>query len=104
MWRRSCPEAISVMSWLVMNQRLPTKDRLIARGILVDPRCSLCESKDETLNHLLSKCHFTTKGWDLLLNLSNITLFPLSFHPWLGPINGGSSTHAQRCCSSFASS
>ncbi|WOK98480.1 ribonuclease H protein [Canna indica] len=92
-WHHSCPEVISVMNWLAASRRLPTKDRLIARGFQMTPGCYLCELEDETLNHILFDCQFTIDGWNQFLSEYKFPHFNLRFRPWIHTVDGGSRTY-----------
>ncbi|XP_060170874.1 uncharacterized protein LOC132601831 [Lycium barbarum] len=64
------PKAIITM-WLMLQERLPTVDRLIDWGINVDPVCSLCSSTQETRDHLFADCALTKQLWNKLLKWMN---------------------------------
>lgn len=42
----------SFLTWLVLLDRCPTKDRLVKWGLAVNPTCLLCNAVDESRNHL----------------------------------------------------
>ncbi|XP_060180731.1 uncharacterized protein LOC132610456 [Lycium barbarum] len=67
---RARPKAIITM-WLMLQERLPTVDRLIDWGINADPVCSLCSSTQETRDHLFADCALTKQLWNKLLKLMN---------------------------------
>ena len=49
--------------WLVIQNRLPTRDRLINWGLQVHPNCLLCNRNQETRNHLFFSCDFSYDLW-----------------------------------------
>lgn len=67
-WRRmmcnnySCPKWIFVLQ-LVAHDRLYTKDRLSKWGIVQDLICPLCDSEDESIEHLFFRCAYSTELW-----------------------------------------
>ncbi|KAG5404180.1 hypothetical protein IGI04_010299 [Brassica rapa subsp. trilocularis] len=53
----------SFLSWLVMLDRCPTRDRLNRWGLNVDPLCLLCNTQPESRNHLFFECGFSADVW-----------------------------------------
>lgn len=52
------------LSWLVVLDRCPTKDRLIRWGLPnVDPNYLLCNTHHESRNHLFFYCSFSATVW-----------------------------------------
>lgn len=52
-------------SWLVVQDRLPTRDRLIRWGLQVDQTCLLCNVVSESRDHLFFDCNFSFQLWSL---------------------------------------
>ena len=59
------------ISWLAVQNRLPTKDRLRAWGIVMDGRCAFC-NEHETRDHLFFGCPFTKELWTKVLQMSGL--------------------------------
>ncbi|XP_056690291.1 uncharacterized protein [Spinacia oleracea] len=63
-WRRllcnnlDSPKSLFIL-WLVVQGRLPTKDRLQHWGISTDGMCILCGTELETLQHLFFQCSYS---------------------------------------------
>ena len=54
----------SFLMWLVVLDRCPTKDRLLHWGLPgVNPNCLLCNSQQESRNHLFFECCFSEAVW-----------------------------------------
>lgn len=54
----------SFLTWLVVQDRCPTKDRLIRWGLPgVDPNCLLCNSLPESRNHIYFECSYSEIVW-----------------------------------------
>lgn len=53
----------SFFAWLVIQNRCPTKDRLLSWGLQVQPLCLLCNLQPETRDHLFHECSFTAALW-----------------------------------------
>jgi len=47
--------------WLLLQERLPTKDMLIKWNLTVDGTCVMCQQTEETRNHLFLDCTFATQ-------------------------------------------
>ena len=60
----------AVIAWMVVQNRLPTKDKLKSWGMEVNGECELCRSADETRDHLFYDCSFSQQLWSEVLSLS----------------------------------
>ncbi|KAL9661414.1 hypothetical protein QQ045_026238 [Rhodiola kirilowii] len=49
--------------WLVVQNKLMTRDRLVQWGVPVSKSCVLCETEEESRNHLFFECRFTQEVW-----------------------------------------
>ncbi|XP_017252984.1 uncharacterized protein LOC108223310 [Daucus carota subsp. sativus] len=49
----------AISAWLILQQRLLTKDRILRFGMIVDPTCVLCASDCESHSHIFSNCPYT---------------------------------------------
>ncbi|KAJ0536351.1 putative reverse transcriptase zinc-binding domain-containing protein [Helianthus annuus] len=59
-WNSWIPQKINIFGWKLLQDRLPTKDNLAKRNIQMDLNtCYLCNSENETADHLFTSC-FTT--------------------------------------------
>ncbi|XP_013617212.1 PREDICTED: uncharacterized protein LOC106323672 [Brassica oleracea var. oleracea] len=77
------------ITWLVLRERMVTRDRLISWGMDVSPACLLCGSDDETTPHIFFECDYSRIVWNGLLARSRLQP-PYALHAivdWL------SSTH-----------
>jgi hypothetical protein len=50
--------------WLVLHNRILTWENLRKRGFIGLSWCHLCQTKEETTNHLLDECSYTSEIWD----------------------------------------
>ena len=62
----ACPRAVFI-AWMVLWQRLPTKDRLSKFGVHTDLKCIYCAG-DETIQHMFFDCDGTRSIWKKLLS------------------------------------
>ncbi|XP_055808322.1 uncharacterized protein LOC129876867 [Solanum dulcamara] len=68
------PKAIVTM-WIMLQNKLPTIDRLTSWGMDVNQQCKLCQQELENRKHLFTQCEFTRAIWKKLLNLIKWPLF-----------------------------
>lgn len=59
-WNQCALPKCSFTLWLALKNRLLTKDRMLAFGMNVDPVCLLCNTDNESVQHLFSNCPFLT--------------------------------------------
>lgn len=67
----------------MVQDRIPTRDRLIRWGLQVPSVCILCNSVDETRDHLYQDCSFSFDVWSLLAG--KLRLRPL--RSWEATVN-----------------
>ncbi|KAG7559114.1 Alpha/Beta hydrolase fold [Arabidopsis thaliana x Arabidopsis arenosa] len=63
-WFKEAVPHYSFITWLAMQGRLPTKDRLRAWGLNVTTDCVLCSNGIETHAHLFFDCAFSATIWE----------------------------------------
>ena len=63
----------SFLAWLVINNRCPTRDRLIGWGIQVSPLCLLCNLQSESRNNLFYECGYSFDLWNLVVTKCGLT-------------------------------
>lgn len=71
------PRAIprhSFHTWLLIQDRLPTRDRLTRWGIRTDDRCLLCNTTPESRDHLFFSCNYSFELWRMVA--SRLRLIP----------------------------
>ncbi|XP_071705340.1 uncharacterized protein [Rutidosis leptorrhynchoides] len=63
-WCNLVPIKVNIFNWRLRLNRLPTKSNLLDRHIDVgNSSCSLCNTLDETADHLFAKCSITSLIW-----------------------------------------
>ena len=65
---RATPKSVFIL-WLVLWNRLVTKDRLLTWNIHCDPICLLYLQKAETVQHLFFDCSDAHKVWKAVLKI-----------------------------------
>ena len=68
-WSKFVVPKHDVIAWLVVQNRLPTKDKLKSWGMEVKAECELCRSADETRDHLFYDCNYSQQHWNEVLSL-----------------------------------
>ena len=58
---------------MTILNRLPTKDRLIAWGIKINGICYLCQSANESKDHLFFECNYSREIWAMILTKCSIS-------------------------------
>lgn len=83
-WRRillnnsASPKSLFV-TWLAVQHRLTTKDRLISWNVACDPLCVLCGTSPETVQHLFFAFTFSAAVWESVLSYVGVVRKSLSF-------------------------
>jgi hypothetical protein len=92
-WNTIAPLKVSLFAWRLLNNRLPTKDNLIRRGmthldsILCTSGCGVAE----TSNHLFLGCNFSHFLWYKILHWLSV----------YGPLSNGVGDHASQFCNAY---
>jgi ribonuclease HI len=64
LWNNPQWPKIKIFQWLILHNRILTWDNLRKRGFTGPSRCHLCQTQEETTNHLLDDCAYTAELWD----------------------------------------
>ncbi|KAE8693577.1 hypothetical protein F3Y22_tig00110809pilonHSYRG00241 [Hibiscus syriacus] len=73
-WFPSHIPKFSIIAWMVILDRLPTKDRLARFGIVTVNVCGLCGDNQESRNHLFLECSFARVIWKAILHACGLQL------------------------------
>jgi hypothetical protein len=76
-WKVWAPPKCKLFSWLIIQNRVWTADRLAKRGWPNGRVCPLCRCRDETASHLLFQCRFSIRIWKMVKDWLHIH----DFHP-----------------------
>ncbi|GJQ99980.1 RNA-directed DNA polymerase, eukaryota, reverse transcriptase zinc-binding domain protein [Tanacetum coccineum] len=67
-WNSILPSKVNILTWRIVNLRLPTRVNLDYRGIDLDSiRCPICDAAIETKNHLFTECDLSKSTWNRIL-------------------------------------
>ncbi|XP_057770854.1 uncharacterized protein LOC130990645 [Salvia miltiorrhiza] len=92
LWKTNVPPKVRSFLWRAARNNLPSKERLLSRGVAVGGECETCKSSFENLWHTFFFCSFAEDCWrcsDLGQYISNITNSCDSFVEALFCIIGG---------------
>lgn len=67
-------------SWVVHQDRLPTRSRLLRWGMNISSSCCLCDTGEEDRDHLFLKCEISEALWSLALQRLGYSF--RAFHTW----------------------
>jgi len=66
LWQAKAMPRVLVTAWRVLLDRIPTRANLIRRGVLVNsPLCALCNTLEESSQHLFLECVFAQRVWSM---------------------------------------
>ncbi|XP_062093464.1 uncharacterized protein LOC133799466 [Humulus lupulus] len=74
-WDRLGHPKHKFIAWLVLKQRLPTRDRLHRFGVTQETMCVICGLCPESHRHLFFECKFSTRCLEPILNWLGIDSF-----------------------------
>ncbi|XP_057809099.1 uncharacterized protein LOC131023572 [Salvia miltiorrhiza] len=75
-WAKGVPIKVSSFAWRALLDRIPTRENLLKRGIMLGNGghcCPLCSCLLESTDHLLLLCMFSVKVWELIYKWMNIS-------------------------------
>ncbi|MFS7919355.1 putative reverse transcriptase zinc-binding domain-containing protein [Helianthus anomalus] len=80
-WHPWLPPKINVFGWRAIQNRLPTSDNLVRRGIIQIPvQCCFCGDVEETAEHIFTSCYTASIVWHHISSwckISQIFVFAL---------------------------
>ncbi|XP_039012131.1 uncharacterized protein LOC120141273 [Hibiscus syriacus] len=78
-WFPSHIPKFSLIAWMALLNKLPTRDRLLKMGINTDSICVNCSTSYETRDHLFSQCTMAVELWNSILKLNGMNTTFLSW-------------------------
>ncbi|XP_023644313.1 uncharacterized protein LOC111832177 [Capsella rubella] len=63
----------SFLTWLLVQNRCPTRDRILGWGLQTDPLCLLCGSSPESRDHIWFDCGFAWSIWENIASRCGIS-------------------------------
>ena len=77
MWFSQFIKRHSSISWLVIQDRLSTQDKLLRWGLINSMACVYCQAHIENRNHLFFECKVTSRIWMRVLRLCGQCSLPM---------------------------
>ena len=77
-WKLKVPPKVKTYMWLVIKERLQTRNIMRRKGMDVSPVCVLCSSDDESVAHLYLQCSFVRELADYKLKEWGISTWHVS--------------------------
>jgi len=71
-WNIAIPPSKSLLSWRILQDKLPTDEQLSKRGCQIPSVCNLCALSSENSAHLFLDCAFATQIWNWLRSILSI--------------------------------
>ena len=62
-WKAETEGKHKFFAWLLVQSKILTADKLMARNWPCNPVCALCDQEPETANHLILHCSFAREVW-----------------------------------------
>jgi hypothetical protein len=66
MWKAKVGSKCKFFSWLLLQNKLWTADRLIKHGGTANPICQLCHAHPESTIHMMAQCSYSRLVWTAL--------------------------------------
>jgi hypothetical protein len=83
-WGAKVEDKHRFFAWLLVQCKLLTADRLVARNWPCTPTCQLCDQELETVEHMVLRCVFAQEVWLLMSNWTvGLVKVPQEMSPWL---------------------
>lgn len=62
-WKLKVPPKVKNLVWRICRGCLPTRIRLLDKGVVCPPNCASCDSNNEDLLHVFFTCPFAVQVW-----------------------------------------
>ncbi|XP_010525618.1 PREDICTED: uncharacterized protein LOC104803385 [Tarenaya hassleriana] len=62
-WFKQAVPRQAFTHWMIMQERLPTRDRLRRWNLIQDATCKLCGEEEESHRHLFFRCSYSSEVW-----------------------------------------
>jgi hypothetical protein len=66
LWKNNVPSKISIFGWRLLLEKLPTKEALFDKGIIInisDKSRVFCSNNDESIHHVFLHCTMSSTVW-----------------------------------------
>jgi hypothetical protein len=84
-WSQDALPKINIFIWSLAHGNIPTRENVMKRGFHGPFNCPLCQNSQDTIQHLLWDCPFSTTVWNVAYgDLTRQTRWPSHLKPCLG--------------------
>jgi hypothetical protein len=84
-WKGRIPAKVKIFMWLLENKAILTKDNMIRRKWVGEPKCSFCD-QNESIDHLFFECPVARAVWGIIALCFRANTIPRSldqFWVWI---------------------
>ncbi|GJZ55432.1 RNA-directed DNA polymerase, eukaryota, reverse transcriptase zinc-binding domain protein [Tanacetum coccineum] len=85
-WFSQCNPRHAFILWLAMHGRLATQDRIMAWNKQKDLLCPLCNKVNDSHEHLLFRCQYSTEIWESLTDKMGIQKWDIDWRKMMDEI------------------
>jgi hypothetical protein len=82
-WKAKVENKCRFFMWLILQDRLPTADRIIGRGGQANPTCRLCKAGVESSFHMMAACSSSLQVWDQIAQHNSFQMVQTPAQPGL---------------------
>jgi hypothetical protein len=62
-WKNHAPPRVKFFGWLLVQERIQSRDNLSLKNIVDDSCCEICQATEETADHIVAHCPFAQEFW-----------------------------------------
>lgn len=62
-WKNHAPPRVNFFGWLLVQERIQSRDNLSLKNIVDDSCCEICQATEETADHIVAHCPFAQEFW-----------------------------------------
>ena len=82
-WKAKVENKCRFFTWLILQDRLPTADRIIGRGGQANHTCQICKTGVESSFRMIVACSFSLRVWDQIAQHNNFQMAQAPVQPTL---------------------
>ena len=82
-WKAKVENKYRFFTWLILQDRLPTADRIIGRGGQANHTCQICKTGVESSFRMIVACSFSLRVWDQIAQHNNFQMAQAPVQPTL---------------------
>ena len=81
---------VNIFFWILLQNKILTLDNLKKRGFFIVNHCVLCKNDEESVDHIMLHCPFSSMVWDKIWYFMSLDWVPhvtiqLFFLSWKAP-------------------